>query len=803
LIRANFLFAYRSIVSSRFYSLINILSLAAGLVCAVFIMLFINDEFSYDRHHDKHERIFRLESDFTISDRNQQAAKSPFPFGPAFKNEFPEVEEFVRFRPMGNVVFSYLDKDFFEDNVYFTDSTVFRVFTHRFIEGSPQNALNEPNCIVMTETFAKKYFGDKPALGKVISIRNGLECKVTGILEDVPENSHLTFDALISMVSLAHPHLLGPKMYHGLNHVHFWAIRLFTYVLVKENTDISGIHEKWPAFYEKNMADISKRLNGHFELLTTPLADIHLHSDLDWDLPTGNMSHIYLFSIIGVFILLIACINYMNLATARSAGKAKEVGIRKAVGAFRNQLIRLFLTESVFIAFIAFLAALFMVEVLLPAFNELAGKSLSFGLISHPDILLYSLLITIVVGVFSGSYPAFFLSSFVPVRVLKGRVNTGRKSGRLRRILIVFQFLISIVMILAAIVVTSQLNYMKNKNLGFAKKNIIVVGLEDSTFLKNFEPFRNRLLQNPNVRGVSTSSLSPGGGAPMDVMLVEQDLKMQEQLISLITIDDYYMQLMDMQIITGRGFDPQNHTDPEEVVLINETAAAKFNWGDNAIGKKIERRETNKNCKVVGVVKDFNFASLHSEIGPIVFFLNRDPNKVLHIKISEDNVNETITLIENIWHQYNPHNPFLYIFLEEPLNELYAGEANLQRIIAFFSILSILIALTGLFGLSSFICEQYTKEIGIRKTLGAKISQIFYLLSNSFLKLVFIAFILAVPVSWYGMDLWLANYAYPVDVKVWWFAYTLAAALVIALLTVSFQAYRSATRNPVEALRYD
>jgi len=793
---------FRNFNHNRLYTAINITGLAIGLSCFTFILLFIIDEISFDKHHEKHKRIYRLESDITISDKNQKVAKSSFAIGPAFKKEFPEVEEFVRFRSVDNSFLQYEDKQFYEEGLYYTDSLVFSVFTHRFVYGSPDNALSKPNTIVLTESLARKYFGEENPIGKIINLGNMLNCKVTGVIEDVPKNSHLKFDGLISLESYSQ--VIGEKMYHDLGNIHFWAIRLFTYVLIKENSSVESIHQKFPNFHDKYIAEISKQLNGTFNLLTTRLDEIHLYSDLEWDLPTGDIRTIYIFSAIAIFILLIAAINYMNLATARSAHKAKEVGIRKVMGAYRNNLSRSLLGESVFLSFISLILSFVFIEILLPFFNELTGKSLSFELQSDPHAYLVLIVITILIGLISGSYPAFYLSSFRPVVVLKGVVNPGKKSGLLRKVLITFQFTISIVMIAGTIIVSRQLNYIHNQDLGFKKENVLVIRSTDTTFKKEIQAFKNNLLINPNIYNISTSNTIPGGGTYMDVFLIEGKEKMEEQLMSLMFIDHNFIDLMGIKIIKGRNFSKEYGTDNEQAVIINWMAAKKLGWNENALGKEIHRRSYKlQKCKVIGVTEDFNFAPLYEQIGPIVFFLEETPGDYLTIRLNPKNKEKTLAYIEAAWQKSNPNEPFKYDYLTDSLNVIYTDESKLQLIIGYFAILSIFISLLGLFGLSSFIAEQFSKNIGIRKLLGASVWSIVYLLSGDFLRLIFVAFIVAVPIAWFAMEKWLEHFAYRIDINILYFIFTGGLVLTISLLTVIIQTIKTALTNPVDVISYE
>lgn len=792
----------RNFSHNRLYTTINIVGLAIGLACFAFILLFILDELSYDKYNHDYKRIYRIESDITISDKNQQVAKSSFAIGPVFKKEFPEVEEFVRFRSVDNSFLHYDNKQFYEDQLYYADSGIFEIFDYQFIYGSPSNALTQPNSIVLTESLSNKYFGAINPIGQVMNLGNMIDCKVTAVIKDIPSNSHLKFEGLVSMVSYGQ--IIGESMFHDLSTIHFWALRLFTYVKIKENSSIESIHEKFPAFHDEHIADISKRLNGTYNLLTTRLDKIHLYSNLDWDLPTGNYKTIYVFSVIALIILLIACINYMNLATARSAHKAKEVGIRKVIGAYRTKLAQSFILESVLLSMLSLIIAVMLVESLLPFINDLLDKNLTFRLSENPTSFFILLFVTIFVGVLAGSYPALYLSSFKPVIVLKGVVNSGRNSGRLRKALIVFQFTISICMIAGTFIVTQQMNFIHEQDLGFRKENVIVVRSTDTTFKKQANSFKTELLTNPNIYNVSTSSMIPGGGNHLDVFMVEAANEMEEQLISFVWVDYNFIDLMGMKIIKGRSFSKKNGTDVDQAVIINWKAAEMFGWNEDALGKEIHRRSyKTEEFKVIGVIDNFNFTSLYEDVSPVIFFLERSPMDMLTIRINPKNKENTIAYINDLWKKNNPSEPFKYDYLEDILNEHYLSDTKLQKIITYFAFLSIFISLLGLFGLSSFITEQFSKNIGVRKLLGASVRSIVYLLSGDFLKLITIAFVIATPIAWFAMERWLDHFAYRISINFMWFIVTGMLVLIFAQITVIIQTIKTALTNPVDVIRYE
>jgi putative ABC transport system permease protein len=799
---------YRNIIRNRFYSILNITGLSVGIASAIFILLYVQDEMSYDKHNEKHKRIYRIESDFNISNKHDRFAIVPIPMGPALKIEFPEVEGFVRIFSAGNSLFRTGDKEYYEDYFYFSDSTIFDIFTYRFITGNPTTALTQPNTIVLTEKIAKKYYGAANPMDSIITSGSGRIYKVTGVIENPPGNSHLKFDALISGMSLIAEQ--GAEDFNSLEPMRFWNIGIYTYLLLKENSSMQSIHEKFGPFYDKYMKPIGEQINASFNLMSTPLLDTHFRQGLDADLPTGNKAYIVIFSAVAAFILLLAAINYMNMATARSVNRAKEVGIRKVLGAHKILLIRQFISESLTLAFAALLIAILIVTLLMPEFNTLSGKELSFNFAENPMIIFEIVLITLLTGLISGSYPAFYLSSFLPVKVLKGTMTrAGKKSGALRRILVVLQFFIAIIMIIGTIVVSTQINYLKNKNLGFNKENLVVMEIQDSTFRKKIETFKKELLNNPDIVSATNSTGVPGDINWIQVMRVEKEDKMTDHAIILNQADYDFVQTMGLEIVQGRDFDRNMGTDALEAVIINETGVKELGWTDNPIGKKIHYGfeldgSGGRMLKVTGVVKDFHFRSLHNKIEPVILFINENPGWLLACRINPDKRKETLAYMESKWNEYETKRPFNYHFLDENLDEMYQADEKIGSIIQIATLLTIFIALLGLLGLSSYIAEQRTKEIGIRKIVGASVGSVLQLLYREFALLIIIAFIIAVPVAWWRLGIWLdEGFIYHEPLK--WTSFLLAGifALVIGMGTISFYIIRVASGNPVDAIKYE
>ncbi len=800
---------YRNITRNKFYSALNIAGLSIGLAAAILILLYVQDELSYDKYHSNHEQIYRVESHFTINNKDDFFAIVPIPMGPALKLEFPEVKEFVRFMDAGsNTLFRYKDKEYYEDHFVFTDSTVFDLFTHKMIYGDPKKCLVEPKTIVLTEKIAKKYFGDAHPMGEFITSGSGRNYKVTGVMEDLPGNSHLKYDALISATTLVGEE--GENDFNSLDPERFWNIGVYCYLQLFENSSMQSIHDKFEPFNEKYMKPIGDQINAKFELLSTPLANTHFKKGMGAEQPTGNMAYIYIFTAVGIFLLLIAAINYMNMATARSANRSKEVGIRKVAGAYRTQLTRQFIGESLVMSLLAMLIAILLVTLLLPDFNDLTDKTLNFNLLSNPITFLAILLLTLFVGLISGSYPAFYLSSFAPVKVLKGSLRTnGNGGGTMRRILVVIQFFIAIVMIIGTIVVSNQLHFLKNKDLGFNEKNLLVMEIQDTTFRSKIETFKKELLNNPDILSVTNSTGVPGRIRWIQVLKIEHDDQMQDHTIILAQTDYDYAKTIGFEFVQGRDFDQNMGTDEEEAVIINEMAVKEFGWEDNPIGKKIHHGweldgSGGRMMKVIGVVKDFHFKSLHNKIEPVVFFISPRPRYLVTCRINENRQEEAIAFIEEKWNTFSANRPFNYEFVDESMDEMYQAEEKIGTIFRIATILTIVIALLGLLGLSSFIAEQRTKEIGIRKVVGASVGNILNLLYREFVILILIAFIIAVPLAWWRLDIWMeTSFVYHQPVQIVSILVAGLLAFIIGLGTISFFILRVATGNPVDAIKYE
>ena len=810
-----FISAYRSIVKNKFYSVLNIFGPAIGITCAILILLYVQEEVTFDKHSKNYQHIYRLESDFTISGKTTLAALVPMPMAPTLKDEYPEIKEIARFAGFGvtDILFQYKDLKFFEDRLYFTDSTVFKLFDYNFILGSPDNALNEPNTIVITESFASKYFGKDNPMGETLITSNFGNCRVTGVIKDVPANSHLRFDCLLSMATIIE--LAGVDNFNSRSAPSFWNISAFGYILLEDNARIEDLLGKFPGFYDKYMSSLGKQINASFQLKATRIDKVHFGSKLEFDLPVGNFSYIIIFSLVGVFMLLIASLNYMNMATARSTNRSKEVGMRKVIGASKATLIRQFISESMVLVILALIVALVATILILPSFNVLTDKVLNIGNLFNPVTFSLILLIAIFVGLISGSYPAFYLSSFSPVEVLKSNVNPRQGKGILRKILVVFQFAISGVLIIGTFVVSGQQRYIRNKDLGLDKENVMVIPVRDTAFInRKLQSFKDELLKLPDVEGVSSSLLVPPLMASKVVFQIEKDSSMVELATSFSVVDHEFIDVMKMKILEGRNFDKSITSDVTQSFIVNEAAVRAFGWGDNPLGKRVRfginpgTGTAQRDGVVIGVVKDFHFTSIHNQIEPFIFIVSRNPNTYFYVRLKDNNIPATIENVKKVEQDLGNTLPFNYFFFADKLDEMYTAENKLNTLFNIFSLMTIFIACLGLLGLTSYVTEQRSKETSLRKIMGARVNQIVWLLNRDFLVLVLISNLISWPIAFYLMDRWINGFAYRMafgfSPLVWStlvpFTGSLLITLIIALITISSLSLKTAYENPVKSL---
>ncbi len=785
--------AVRNIVKEKSYSIINILGLTIGITCSIFLLLYIVDELSYDKYHENAENVYRVVSHIKEPDNEFTWAVAQIPMAPALKEKFPEVKDAVRFFGTGRTLFRYEDKRFYEEDFYLADSTVFNMFSYDFIEGDPGTALDRPNTVVISSAIARKYFDTENAIGKTLAYENGDLLEVTGVIKNVPKNSHFSFDGLISRSS--NPDRQGSWGNFGV----------FTYIQLPENYNPEDMQPNFKSILEENVVPIFASIGITINYELQKITDIHLHSKIQDEAEGGgDISYIYIFSAIAVFMIIIACINYMNLATARSVRRAKEVGIRKVMGSQRKQLIYQFLSESLILGVVAMLLSLFLVFLLLPFFNDVTGKYISFSYILQPNILLALGAVILIVGILAGSYPAFYLSGFKPVSVLKGKISSQGGNVGLRKTLVVLQFCISIFMLISTLVVYDQLNYMRNKDLGFNKDRLIRIEMPGRDLQATYPALRNLLNSNPMVLSTANSSTSPGNNIGKVIFNVEtNDGEMVERGVDFYAADYDYIPTLGMELVEGRNFSREVLTDTAQSVLVNESMVKRMSW-DQPIGKKFNLSNIGRPevVKVIGVLKDYHQNSLYSEIEPLIVIFSK-LNYFTYIKIAGENLKEAIKSVERDWKKINPEKPFQYSFLDESFDEQYKADEKRGQIFTIFSILTIVIACLGLLGLASFTTQQRTKEIGIRKVMGSSIQSIVVLVSKEFIILTGLATLLAFAGAYFFLNNWLKTFVYRIELsdEIGTFLLSAIIAMGITLLTVSFHSLKAASINPVNSLR--
>ena len=787
----------RTILKDRTYSLLNVTGLTIGITCSMFLLMYILHELSYDRYHENAKNIYRVVSNIKETDNAFTWAVAQIPLADELRDNYPEVQNAVRFFGTGRTIYKNGEKQFYEEEFYLTDSTVFDMFTYKFIHGEPATALDNPFTLVLTETTAKKYFSDiSEAVGQSIQNEAGEEFKITGIIEDVPLNSHFIFDGLISRSTRR-------------DFVGSWGnFGVFTYIQLPEGYDLSKMYTSFDKIIKERVNPIFEQFGIKIVYELQPILDIHLYSKIQDEAEEGgDITYIYIFASVAAFMLLIACINYMNLATARSVNRAKEVGVRKVMGSQRRQLIAQFIAESVVIALIAMVISLVLIYVLLPTFNSLANKSLPFSYIFQGPIILSLLAIVIFVGIVGGSYPAFYLSGFNPINVLKGKLTTKGGSAVFRKFLVAFQFMISIFMLISTLIVFDQLQFMRNKDLGFEKERVVRIGMNERALREKSQVLINQLKQMPEISSVGTASSSPGLGIGKLLLKVEDNEgKLVDRGVDLYAADYDFVSTLGMKVVTGRDFSREFPSDTTFGALVNESMVKRMSW-ENPIGKKFVFSDGNPDTPdnertVVGVVKDYHQNSLYDPIEPLMILM-APRNGFVFVRTEEGDVRKSLAAIESAWKEIFPTYTFEYDFLDADFNSQYKADEKRSQIFTAFSGLTIVIACLGLLGLAAFTTEQRTKEIGVRKVIGASVQNLVVLISKEFFLLVGIGMIVAFPLAWFFTNDWLQNFAYRIELKGEWPTFILSAllAFIITLMTVGFHVVRAASANPVKSLR--
>ena len=801
--------AARNLGKHKFYSFINITGLAIGLACTLLILIYVQNELTYDKHHSKADRIYRVATDISFGGREFNMPNCPAPLAAAVAEDYPEVLASMRLREQGRFLVRIDEDTYREEGLVYADSSIFSVFDLPLVAGDV-SALDRPNSIIIDESIAEKYFGEENPIGKRLLLDNDLDVEITGVFENMPVNSHFHYNLILSMSTSEHS-----------KHTMWLSNNYKTYILLDKNNAAKTLEAKFPSMIEKYIGpQIAQALDmtlddflasgSHYSYYLQPLTDIHLYSQLENELEAnGDIRYVYLFSGIALLILALACINFMNLSTARSANRAKEVGVRKVLGSSRGHLVKQFLAESILIRAIAMVLSVVLAAIMLPTFNNLADKSLS---IPFAELPFYVTLIfgALFIGTIAGAYPAFFLSAFKPIAVLKGKLNLGAKSGWLRSTLVVFQFAISTILIIGTLVIYQQLSFIQNKKLGFSKDQIILI--EDAYALEdNVSVYKKEITNIVGVQNATVSGFLPVGSNRSDTMFwLEGQTPNEETMVSMQIwrVDHDYIPTLGMTIAEGRNFSEQNAADSTGMI-INLEAAKKLGIADNPIGAHIvtfsdmedeNGKPTHEVINVIGVVENFHFESMKESITPLSLVLGRS-RSYLSVKVETTDIQNIIAQLEDNWNNLADGQPFSYSFMDQRFDDIYSAESRIGGLFNAFAILAIFIASLGLFGLAAFTAEQRTKEIGVRKVMGASVSGIVVLLSKEFGKLVLIAFAVAVPVGWYFTNEWLQGFQFRISLDPWIFALSGSITFLIAWLTMSYQSIKAATMSPSRSLR--
>ena len=803
MIKNYFIIAIRNLIRQKGYFIINLLGLTIGLTACLLISFYVIDELSYDKFNEKGNRIYRVGYQHKApTGEIYKIVITEHKLKALFENYYNQIEAFTRVGQPSSFYVEYENNKFYEKGISIVDSNFFSVFTYDWIMGDKNTALKEPFTAVITESIAKKYFGDSIPIGKNLKVyheEGEANIRITGVIKDMPRNSHFHLNILASEKT-------GDYMYNKMVKENWGEMSQFSYILLPENVTIESLEKTSKEFIKQAFGEETERSGS--DLLFQPLLDIHLKSNTRFEFETnGSMRNVIIFSIIAVFILIIASINYMNLSTARSSKRSMEVGIRKILGAKRKNLIFQFIGEAILISFMAIWLSVALADLLLPKFNELAGKEIDIQWMNNLWIIFLTTIVSIVIGIISGSYPAFFLSSFKPLKVLKEKNKLSGSNSLLRKVLVISQFSISITLIIVTIIVFSQWKYMQNKPLGIDPTNIVTFR---SPGVQEYHTLKQELLKNPNIISVTASNKRPTNKLSSNLTYKAENVDSEKKSIKIVTVDYDFFETLHDEIIQGRSFSKSMSEDEHSTFIINEAALKEFGW-DNAIGKTFETwtidSEGNnwieRKGQIVGVAKDFHFESVHNEIVPVVYFIDNNWRFWVSVKINSSNTNETLKYMQKVWDSLNSEKYYDPTFYEDSLESLYQSEKRFFILFIIFSSLAIFIACLGIFGLASFTAEQKTKEIGIRKVMGASVSNIIQLVNKEFFKLVLISNIIAWPIAWYFMKNWLNNFVYRIDLTIWPFILSGMIAIIIALLSVSYQAFRASNTNPVNALRYE
>ncbi|MBN2018406.1 MAG: ABC transporter permease [Candidatus Cloacimonetes bacterium] len=806
-----FIVAIRNLKRSKIFSFINITGLALGLAISSMILMYVVNELTYDRFNENYENIYRVTMDLEAMGNKISGPITMAPLAPYLNEEYPDIKHAARMSQENHPIITYDNKLYEQTGLYYADPELFDIFTIKFLKGDPETCFENPFSVIITEETAKKYFGDENPIGKVFTFNNSNEYTVTGVVEEMSSNSHLSFEMLASFSTMYK--LRGEEM------MNIWLMNSYTtYVELQDGITPDDIAPKFREIIKEKAEShpIAIQYGMKAELLLQPLKDIHLHSHFTFDDDnSGDTAFIYIYSAVALFILLIACINFMNLSTARSASRAREVGMRKVIGAERSRLIRQFLGESIFMSLLGLIIALVLIEFLLPVFNTLINVKLTYSIVKNWQISFGLLGISLVVGCVAGIYPAFFLSSFKPVKVLKGTLKAGSGNRIFRDVLVVFQFVISIALIICTFTMLHQISYMKNKPLGFNKDHILIVPLRGSDIRSNMDVFKANVLAIEGVQSASLSSNYPGDTGDMEYLFSFEGLEDQQPMIMKYEEVDYdYFNTLGIEFVEGRNFSEDMQTD-DEAFIVNQALVTQLGY-DQPIGKEVywstvedpnagldENTMVDLTYKIIGVINNYHFESLHDMIRPVLIHLGGSEMNELVVKVRPENMSKTISAIEKEWGSLSPNRPFTYHFLDDRIAQQYIREQRQSKTIIYVTFIAVLIACLGLFGLSTFIAEQRRKEVGIRKVLGATVGNITLKLSRELTQWTLIANVIAWPVAYFAMSKWLQGFAYRAPINIGLFILAGVSAIAVALLTISFYTIRAAHTNPAEVIKYE
>ena len=799
------LISIRNILKRKSFSIINIIGLAIGMAASILILLWVQDETSFDKYHNDYKQVYRLVQHQRIQGREIDLLENPPIIGQVMMEEMPEVLDYFRLLSYPNVYISRENERHNEKGVFLADSSIFNIWSINFIKGNPETALNRPNTCVITKSIAEKYFGKEDPLGKNLVAGGDLDMEITGIIEDAPVNTHFHYEFLVSFIS------------HGRSQSTNWLGNgCITYIKLNKNSNVDLLNEKLPELFKRHSSEeIIQRVNMSWEAFEESgsgvtislqnVGEIHLNSNLFDEIEiNGNKQNVYIFLAISIFIIILACINFINLSTSRSLARAKEVGIKKVVGSSRKQLIYQFLSESVIFSVVALNIGLLIIELFLPSFNNFTEKELSIGYLNNPFVIPLLILFAVIIGIISGYYPSRKLSSYKPVSVIKGKFEKTSTGSKVRDALIVFQIFISVIILSSTLIFAKQIKFINSKNLGFDKENLIIIRNMGDFSRKDLEVFKEEIIKHNSILNASHSGTIPGSEFEGRIYYLEGQTIDQGKALQRISSDFDFADTYSFEILDGRFFSSDYATDSTMGSAILNESAVKFLGLKDPVGKRLYRTDSDGEYffTIIGVIKDFNYESIHEPVHPTAFLPYRESHEYLTVRISKDNISETIKHIDNQWKNFTTQ-PLEYTFLDKDLEKMYINEIRTNSLFYVFSFLAILISCLGLFGMIMYNTTQKTKEIGIRKSLGASVLKVLLLLSKRTIYILIIASIVAIPISWYFMSTWLDNFAYKISIGVLPFILSFLIVLAITILTISFQAIKAARANPIDSLRYE